>query len=73
MVMLEGRVALSILAIRIAVDLESRGVRLTVAKDGQLIASPRHLLRDEDYQLIHTHAADLRKVVAYCQHAPEVP
>jgi hypothetical protein len=50
--------------LRLALDLEARGLRLRLDGD-VLVVGPKHLLRDDDRAAIRMWSTDLKAVVGY--------
>ena len=63
-VTLRGGVPVSLTALRLALDLEARGVTIQLARGG-LTASPRRLLTGDDLRLLRTHRRDIARIVEY--------
>lgn len=68
-VTLRGGVAVPVAALRLALDLEGRGITLRVEEDA-LIIRPRQLLTEADIALLKQHRNDLKRIAAY--EAPEI-
>lgn len=64
-----GDVTVAVAAWLTGLDLEHRGIALTVDGDS-LIASPRHLLTVDDHQRIRRHKADLIRLATYTAPSP---
>jgi hypothetical protein len=64
-VTLRGGLTLPVAVVSLALELEARGLRLTVDGDG-LLASPRHLLTDVDRQQIKRWRLHLLALLDYC-------
>lgn len=65
-VTLRNGLVLPIQAVRLALDLENRGIRLEADDDG-LAVSPKHLIRDEDRVEIRKYRNHLMVIATYVE------
>lgn len=73
-VTLRGGLTLPVDAIRLALDLEHRGLTLTIDDGDVLVVGPRERLTDEDRALIRRWKRHLLTIVTYadaCQGGPQ--
>lgn len=70
-VTLRGGLTLPLAAVRLAWDLETRGLHLSLDKGDVLIVGPRERLTDEDRTLIRQWKSHLRAIVSYDADAHE--
>ena len=63
-VMLRGGVEVPLGAVRLALDLEARGIALRIDGDA-LIVRPRSALSDDEVVLIRRHQAALKRIAMY--------
>ena len=64
-IVLQGGVTVTREAVHLAIDLESRGVRLRI-ENGGLVASPAALVTADEARQLKTHVRSLKRLVAYC-------
>ena len=69
-VVLRGEVPVRLAVLRLAWDLEARGITLSIDPNGRLVASPPDQVTANDVAALRAHLRDVKRVVAY--RAPEL-
>ena len=69
-VVLRGDLPVRLAVLRLAWDLEARGITLSIDPNGRLVASPPDQVTANDVAALRTHLRDVKRVVAY--RAPEL-